>query len=202
MSDLKKAIQALSKTNTGFDAILELAIVKRVNKIDLTCDVTLNDNEDLLLEDVKLKPIVPEFDLSGMGVVCFPVVGSQVIIGQINNSQSDLFVVCFSDLDSISLDAGLMFKFMLNLQTGMLGMTIPSITLNGGKNGGMPLVTPLLSKINKLEITVNDLIKDFKEHKHTGVSTGGGVSGLPDKSGPSSIEKTRITELENKSILQ
>lgn len=202
MSDLKRAIQILSKTNTGFDAILELATVKSVNKLEMTCNVTLNDNEDLLLEGVKLKPVVPGVDLTSMGIVCYPSEGSKVVIGQINNSDSDLFVVCYGGLDSIALDAGLLFSILLNLQSGLLAVTIPSISLNGGNNGGLPKINPLVSKLNQLEKTLNDLIGDFKGHKHSGVSTGGGFSGTSDKSGPTVIQPTNINEIENKAILQ
>jgi hypothetical protein len=202
MSDLKKAIQKLSKKSTGFDAILELAIIKSVNKSEMTCSVVLYDDKNLVLEEVKLKPVVPSLDATEMGVVIYPVVGSYVIIGQINNNDDDLFVVSCSKAESISVNAGPPFNFLLDLQNGSLAMTVPQLSFNGGKQGGLPMVNPLLAKLNQLEDRMNGLISDFKEHKHPGVAPGAGISGIPDKTGPSAIVKTNLTEIENKSILQ
>lgn len=202
MSELKAAIQKLSVKSTGFDATMELAIVKSVDKKEMTCNVILYDDKDLLLEGVKLKPVVPDIDFTLMGLVSYPAIGSYVIVAQINNNDDDLFVVSCSKIESISLDGGEIFNLLIDLQNGSLDMKLPAISLNGGDNGGLPLVNPLLSKINQLEERVNDLISDYKMHKHLGVMSGAAISGLPDKLGPSVIEKTKLADIENKAILQ
>jgi len=202
MSDLKKAIQRLSTKNTGFDAIMELAIIQSVDKAEMTCSVILYDDKDLVLEGVKLKPVVPDNDVAAMGLVTYPAIGSYVIIGQINNSDDDLIVLAYSKMAGISIDAGSAFKLLADFEKGALDITVPQLTVNGGKLGGLPMVNPLLEKINQLEDKVNGLISDYKVHKHLGVTAGAGVSGLPDKLGPSTIEKTNLADLENKSILQ
>ncbi|WP_442589203.1 hypothetical protein ACSBL2_24605 [Pedobacter sp. AW31-3R] len=202
MSDLKRAIQRLSKKSTGFDATMELAIVQQVNEKEMTCSVILYDDKDLLLEEVKLKPIVPEADFTTMGIVTYPAVGSYVIIGQINNSEDDLFVVACTQIDKLSCDAGSEFKLLLNTKEGTMELSTPELTLNGGKQGGLPLINPLLDKINQLEEKVNGLLSDFKVHKHLGVMSGAAISGLSDKLGPSAIEMTKLADLENKSIKQ
>lgn len=203
MSELKEAIKRLSKTNTGFDAILELATVKSVNETEMTCSVALFDNEDLVLDGVKLKPVVPGVDVSAMGAVLYPAVGSKVIIGQINNSDTDLFVVLASKVSKIALDAGSSFKMLLDLQNGSMAFDLAKMVFNKGNNGGLPLIKPLLSKLNQLENKVNNLVDDYKAHKHAGVATGGGISGIPDKQNTTKIQSiTKLEEIENKAIQQ
>lgn len=202
MSEIKDAIRKLSAKG-GFDAVLELAIVKAVNEAQMTCDVTLYDNDELLLEDVKLKPVVPGLDLTKIGPVLFPAIGSEVIIGQLNNDETDLFVVSFTKVSKVSLDAGSALKMLMDLQSGSMAFDLTSMVFNGGKNGGLPKISPLVTKINQLERRLNDLLTAFKEHKHIGVSPGGGISGFADKTGPAKIDVlTKIDDLENKAITQ
>jgi hypothetical protein len=55
------------------------------------------------------------------------------------------------------------------------------IVLNGGNNGGIPNITPLVAKINKLETRLNQLSSSYKTHIHpvAGASTGPTVSIVP-----------------------
>ena len=204
MSDeLKQAVKRLAKSNTGFDALLELAIVKSVNEQEMTCDVVLFDNEDLLLEGVKLKPVVAGLDATEMGAVLYPAIESKVIIGQINADDTDLFVVLMSKVNKISIDAGKAFKMLMDISSGSMAFDISKLVFNGGGNGGMTLVKGVHKKINQFENKLNDLIGDYKIHKHNGVTTGGGISGVADKLGPSKIQDiTKIEEIENKAIQQ
>lgn len=203
MNDIKKAVSTLAKTNTGFDALIELATVKAVNEADMTCDVVLFDNEDLLLEGVKLKPVVPGFDITEMGAVAFPEIGSKVLIGQINNNATDLFVVLASKVKKISLDAGSLFKMALDLQSGSMGMDLAkSLLFNGGKNGGLPKVKPLVEKINQLEKTLNDLVAKFNAHTHAGVTPGAATTQQTPTKADKINNLTALNDLENKSIQQ
>lgn len=202
MNDLKKAIQRLSKTNTGFDALIELAKVVSVNEGDLTCTVVLVDNEDLVIEGVKLKPVIAELDLKGSGFVLIPQKGSFVLIGQINNNENDLFVVQTSQVAKLMLDAGSAFNLLLNLQSGGLDLSGVEIAFNKGLNGGLPLINPLLGKINQLEKKLNDLTEAYNDHKHAGVATGAAVSGIHASKIAKIAELTKLDEIENKAIKQ
>lgn len=203
MNSIKEAVKRLAKSTTGFDALIELATVVEVNETEMTCDVVLFDNDDLVLEGVKLKPVVPGFDVTEMGAVAFPEKGSKVLIAQINNNPADLFVVLASKVKKISLDAGSLLKLAMDLQSGSMGLDLAKgLIFNGGKNGGLPKVKPLLDKINRLEKTVNDLIQAFNTHTHTGV-TSGAASTAQVVSKASKIDNiTTISEIENQSIQQ
>lgn len=203
MSELKQAIKRLAKTNTGFDAVLELATVKSVDEAAMTCSVVLFDNTSLLLEGVKLKPVVAGLDATQMGAVLYPEIDSDVIIGQINGSDTDLFVVMTSKVRKISFDAGSAFKMIIDMQSGAMAFDLTKMVFNAGKKGGLPMVNPIKEKFNQLEQKVNDLISDFKSHKHIGVTPGAGVSGFGDKQDIAKIDNiTKLEELENKAIQQ
>lgn len=199
MSGVKEAIQNLAKTNKGFDALIELATVVSVNEAAMTCTVKLFDN-DMDLEDVKLKPVMAEL-ATDMGPVNFPEENSKVLIAQINNNPGDLFVVSCSKVKKISLDAGSLLKMVMDVQAGGLALDLSQLTFNGGKNKGLPKIQPLIAKLNQLEKKYNDLLADFKAHKHLGVTTGMGVSGIADKQSGSKIELSVIQDLENTKIL-
>ncbi|WP_443937102.1 hypothetical protein [Pedobacter sp. MW01-1-1] len=203
MSELKKAVQRLSKSNTGFDAFIELAIVKTVNEMEATCDVVLFENEDLLLEGVKLKPIVPGIDLTEMGTISYPEINSKVLIGQINNDENDLFVVMTSKVKKITLDVGSLFKMALDMQSGSMALNLAKgLIFNGGKKGGLPMASPIVDKINQLEKTVNDLATAFNDHTHAGVAVGGATTPPPVKKASKINALTVLNEIENTAIKQ
>lgn len=203
MSDIKSAVQNLSKTNTGFDALIELATVIAVNESEMTCDVVLFDNDELILEGVKLKPVVPELDITEMGAVAFPEINSKVLIAQINNDPTDLFVVSVTKVKKISLDAGSLLKLAMDLQSGSMGLDLAKgLIFNGGKNGGLPKVKPLLEKINRLEKMLNDLVTAFNNHTHAGVASGGGTTAQTLTKAVKIENQTVIGDIENKDIQQ
>jgi len=62
---------------------------------------------------------------------------------------------------------------------------IDSIVWLGGEYEGVPIVIDpnnpdngLLTKINNIENLLNDLIKQYNQHTHIGVTTGSGTSGI------------------------
>jgi hypothetical protein len=56
---------------------------------------------------------------------------------------------------------------------------VDSIEWLGGENDGVPLVNPLLEKLNNLENLLNDLISKYNSHTHTSACTAGGATTLP-----------------------
>ncbi|MBD3748931.1 MAG: hypothetical protein IE931_05500 [Sphingobacteriales bacterium] len=202
MSDIKKALKQLTE-KTGFTQNIELAIVKAVDELEMTCDVQLYDNEDAILEGVKLKPVVSGVSPTDVGPVIFPAKYSFVLVAQVANDPADLFVVGFTKIQKVKLDAGSLFKMLMDMEGGSMAFDLGSMVLNGGKNGGLPKIKPLVAKINQLEKKVNDLLDAFKKHTHTGVTTGGGVTGFTTNSGPAIIDLlTKVDDLENTAIKQ
>lgn len=202
MSDeIKKAIRKMAKPG-GFDATLEHAIVKSVDKNNLTCVVELMDDESIL-EDVKLKPVWNDGDLTKMGLVLFPAPGSFVIIGQINNDNTDLVVLNISEVESITMDTQTAFKCLLNVGTGQLELSAAKLILNGGNNAGIPLVKPLTKVVNDLQKQVNELIDAFKAHTHPGIKSGAEFSLVTTKAAPAkTVNLIQVSDIENKKVSQ
>lgn len=71
--------------------------VDAVNEADQTCDVT-PINGDAQLLDVKLKALLDGLE---NGMVIFPKVGSQVVVGLADVTDTDAFVLVFSEFDKI-----------------------------------------------------------------------------------------------------
>jgi hypothetical protein len=193
----KAAIKKLAQVDNQTDR----AVVISVDKNDLTC-VVQTVADDLELEDVKLKPVFNDGDLSKMGLILFPAVGSYVIIGQVDGDGTDVFIISCSEIESVGLDTATALKLLIS-GDGKFNLNTVLTTFNDGKNGGIPLLRPLTDIINKLQKKVNDLSDAFDNHVHLGVSAGASVSGLPKTKAPARIDPLINTDdIENKKIVQ
>lgn len=84
----------------------------------------------------------------------------------------------------------------------------PIIKLDGdglvfdeGKNKGIPLVEPLIEKMNALENAMNDIVKSYSAHVHT-ESKGGVTTSATVPYTKKPIKNTTVSELENPRITQ
>jgi hypothetical protein len=98
------------------------------------------------------------------GILYVPKVGSTVIVE--NNKNLQPYVVMWSELDQVMYVVG----------HTTLQMTSTGVNLDGNVYGGVPMVQPLLDKINRLENKLNDLVAMFNTHTHpvTGTAPSGG----------------------------
>lgn len=80
--------------------------------------------------------------------------------------------------------------------------SIDSIIFMGGDLGGMVKVIDLTTKLNNLENLVNDLVEKYNSHVHSGVTTGGGVSGATDLIESTTLMPTDRADIENINITQ
>lgn len=193
----KAAIKKLAQVDNQTDR----AVVISVDKNELTC-VVQTVADDLELEGVKLKPVFNDGDLSKMGLILFPAVGSYVIIGQVDGDSTDMIIISCSEIESVGLDTATALKLLIS-GDGKMNLNTVLTTFNDGKNGGIPLIKPLTDIINKLQKKVNDLSDAFDAHVHLGVQTGGGISGKPQKPAPARIDPLiKIDDIENKKIVQ
>jgi hypothetical protein len=193
---VKDAIGKLSKHYY----VTERATVLSVDKAAATCAVR-SINDDLELDAVALKPIQNTGDDTVLGIVPYPAIGSVVLIAFVDNDPSDAFVLQWSALQGIAFDFGQGLQLDLG-NNGKPLLNANKITLNGGNNGGMVLLMPLLQAINDLQSNFNDLRMAFVAHAHTGVTTGPGVSGTTTTPPPNRMKLTRKKDLENTKITQ
>lgn len=173
--------------------------VKSVDASADTCVVTpIDGGPDYL--DVKLEAV----DNAGgdrSDVIRYPKVGCDAIIGLINNQHNDTFLIKASAYDSVVITVAQ--KVVIKAHgNGLVEISASKITINGGSNKGLVNVQPLVTKISNLEKKVNSFLSVFKAHKHLGVSTGGGVSGITNSTTPGSISPvTKKADLEDTKIL-
>lgn len=187
MTVVKGLIQKMAEV----DAPVVRATVLTVDKNAYTCNVQTINDEDTI-ESVKLKPIINSGDPTQLGLVLFPAVGSIVTVCQVNGIDIDNTVIGYTQIESISMDMGTAFKFLLDA-TGML-------TLNGGSNGGIPMASPLSTIIAKLQQQVNTLITTFNTHVHPVAGAATGPTATP---GPGvTVQTIQPSDIANPKIKQ
>lgn len=194
---LKSAIKKIAKPG-GFDAPMDRGIVLSVDKNECTCVVQLVSN-DSILEDVKIKAIINEDDATQLGLILYPAVDSFVIVGQVDEDNTDVFVVSSTIIESIALDTATALKLLISVD-GKLSLNTVLTTFNDGKNGGIPLLNPLTAIILNLQQQVNLLSATFTAHVHpvAGAATGPTATPGPDPITP----LIKSSDIENKKIKQ
>lgn len=117
----------------------------KVNAVDGdTCSVEL---DGLTLTDVRLRAVV---NGENSKILVTPETGSYVLVADLAGDLSQLVVVGYSEVKKITIDAT---------------AATDGIVINGGNNKG-------LIKIEKLTQKLNELVRAFNHHTHTGTFSG------------------------------
>ena len=66
---------------------------------------------------------------------------------------------------------------LIDIDVKDLTIDATQITFNGGNLGGLIKILDLTAKLNDLVTDFNSLVGKYNSHTHSGVSTGGGISG-------------------------
>lgn len=184
MTEIAKAVRILSGANEASKVRYVVCDVISANESERTCDVTtVSDSGELEMKGVSL---MAEND---DGNLCLPAVGSTVIV-----SFSDViapFVVQWSDIQ----------KWLMIVGDSGIEMTSDQIKLNDGSYGGLVKVIELTSRLNAVENALIELKATFNAHTHTGVTTGGGVSGTTATPLTSTVTNTDRSDIENETII-
>ena len=160
---IKNALKKLM-TDGQFPPVVRGKVLA-VDKTAMTCQVQLIAS-DAILEDVKINPMICDGDTTKMGIVLYPAINSLVLVAQVEQSSIDTCLISITQIESIALDTATAFKVLLDAQ-GNLNLNAVKMVFNQGKNGGVPLVNPLVSVIAELQGKVNSLITAFATHVHT-----------------------------------
>jgi len=200
MSDtIKKALKKIAKPG-GYDEPIIRAIVQSVDKNAFTC-VVKAVTSNLVMNGVKLKPVISSGDSTTMGLVVFPAVGSFVLVGQVAENNINLFVISCTSVESISMDMSTVLSLLVTTD-GKINLNADKITFNNGQYG-IPKSDILADVISKLQSKVDDLINDFNIHTHSGGTLPGGITGIPLVPGPLTTSTyVQISDIENTSIIQ
>lgn len=135
---IREALKAFSGKG---GAITLLAEVKTVDEAQAI--ISVNIGNDLILEDIRLRSIVD----GDNGVYIIPQIGSQVMLLRFDNSD-EFMAVGFSKFD----------KVIIKGETISLEVNQDNIIFNANALGSfLPDINKLITKINNLEQSVNDL---------------------------------------------
>ncbi|GAB4132183.1 MAG: hypothetical protein Fur0027_19700 [Raineya sp.] len=167
--------------------VFQIGFVKSVDKPKAVCNVSLLENEEIVLENVRLQAIDNEQD---NGVLYFPKTGSSVIVGKMDNIDS-YFVAMFSEAEEIiwKLDGAERLK-----------ITNDEIVFNGGTKGAMVEINKLKNRLNAIENAFNELLNHYKTHNHA--HPNGATTGFLVPSVQVNITITGVSDLENADIKQ
>jgi hypothetical protein len=179
MTKVREALIRLIATQ-----VYEAAFTGVVKKVTGNrCDVAPDDGGPVHYR-VRLKPSLDGKDL---GIIVKPKVGSAVVVGQIGKNANNLYVVQFSDFDSVLIKSSKGVSLNLN-SDGV-------IELNGNNLGGLVKLQGALASINRLENKLNALIIKFNTHVHTS-------NGTPTVTTETPVTVTNKIDLENTKVKQ
>lgn len=167
--------------------VFQIGFVKSVDKQKAVCSVSLLENEEIILENVRLQAIDNEQD---NGVLFFPKIESSVVIGKIDNIDS-YFVAMYSEVEEVSwkLDG-----------VERLKITASEIIFNEGTKGAMVEINKIKSRLNAIENAFNELLTHYKTHNHT--HPNGPTTGFLAPNTQTNLTITQIADLANNDIKQ
>ena len=171
----------------NMQTVFQIGFVKSVDKQKAVCNVSLLENEEIILENVRLQAIDNEQD---NGILFFPKVGSSVIVGKLDYVDS-YFVAMYSEIEEVS--------WKLDGQE-RLKITANEIVFNEGTKGAMVEIGKLKSRLNAIENAFNEHLNHYKTHNHTHPS--GNTTGFLVPSTQANIATTNTSDLENADIKQ
>ena len=115
-----------------------------VDKENDTCDIEpLRGGAEYL--EVRLKAVIKQTDVK---LVVYPVIGSIVHFGIIENNPADTYVTQITEFESVLITNKTLFKLHLK-EDGKLDIEAKEITFNGGNNKGLVKEPELVKELNK-----------------------------------------------------
>ncbi len=170
-----------------FPVMLGKVVAGSYNSADMTVSVLLSCDDDVATEDIVNNVVVS----NDLGLTMIPADNSFVLVAEVDGSGKFGVIKC-SELASLTVKVG--DKSLLINGDG--------VVMNGGSLGGLVKIEALVSRLNGLESLLNDLISKFNAHVHSGVQTGGGVSGITTSLEGGSASVTNRSDLENTNVTQ
>jgi len=157
-------------------------IVSSVDENNATCDVLISD--ELTIYDVRLRAVID----SPEGMYIVPAIDSPVVIAQIDNGQ-----------DFAMLQAAKVKKVIVKIGSISMAIDNTGAIFNNGLLGGLPMLLPLLQKINALESKVNTLTTSYNGHIHPVSGSSTGAASIPVIG---TLPVTQRSDLENTKVKQ
>lgn len=181
--DIEMAVRKLAGVDLNDNLALVACTVVSVDLDSRTCDCTPISGD--AVTDIPNVQLMAELD---DGFLIVPSVNSTVFV--LYSTRHVPYVALFSQIDQIIMITG---NSQVIIKDGL-------IQFNDGSYGGLIQIAQLVTKLNNLENTVNDLIKKYDLHTHTGVQAGAGISAPPVPLELETLTPTQQEELENTTV--
>lgn len=187
MSQLVDAIAEAMKTHIHKGQLQTIvnAVVCEVG--DATCVVQRDDYT--MLYDVRLNAI--DNSLQSY-VTVYPKVGSNVLIGVVENMPTEAVVLRCSEVERVDV----------KIEETTLALSSKGVVLNGGSLGGMVKVNALVQRLNKLEQELNTLKTTFAGWIPAAADGGAALKTATAVWASNMLPATTLADLENKQIRQ
>ena len=182
----EQRIRELLKDIVGKERSVMLGSVVSTDENKGLCAVSPVGSE-VTINDIRVRSLSDK----GNGIYIIPKKDSKVLIENIDGA--DNYHV---------LEYGEISKIIYKSSTNKLVIDSENdeILVNEGKNGGLIKIQDLVKKMNEVEKKLNTVISKFNSHTHSGVTTGGSVSGTTPNLIPGTLQPTKVNEIENKKV--
>jgi hypothetical protein len=182
----------------------KIGVASDIDESDFTFKFTPID-EKSVVEDVRMKVIA---DGSPESFVIIPKEGTKVVVGFHSNTvgqclfvqESEKVLINTVNIESNSKNKKDTIETLYEIICDDVRVTSDSFIFNGGTFDGLVKINDLTTKLNKLVSEMNSFKDKFNSHKHLGVSTGGGVSGLKNVTSVPAVTVFNKTNYENPKI--
>lgn len=204
MSELSSEIRAIIKRIAQENVPMQTTLC-RVISVDSTSGKE-SIEADPLNDDANFKETRLRASLNGAtaGIVVYPKVGTEVIVGILDNNLSSAFVIQVNEPEQIKITTTQGIKFNL-LTSGTVEVDAPKIVLRKGILLGIPSVIPLVSMLNRLEVAFNAFMAAYNTHVHAtpGTAPSTPPTAIANPPFPGIIAPlTTVSTIENPNITQ
>lgn len=191
--EIRESLENILKGLLPIAAALQ-AVVVSVDQDKAICKVKLVRDE-LELEGVRLRAVA---DQSVLGLLPIPKINSKVIVGFINNSLAEAYVISFSELDKFQV---ITKDIQLNADEKIL-ISADEIILNSGEFGGLIKIEELKTQVDK-NSAILDIILEVMRAMPPILEPGNGAASslqLALKTALTGREVADLTNIENDKI--
>ncbi|MDR0873905.1 MAG: hypothetical protein LBN27_10655 [Prevotellaceae bacterium] len=173
MTKLAQAIKQAAQR--GEQLYLKRCTVDSVNESERTIDCTpIDDSAQLLSVDLQA------LQEKNKGLVMFPKVGSDVVVGYLDKNNA--VVILTTEIDKITLDI------------------TDTITINSGKNGGLCITPELKTQLDKLTARVDTIIDAINNAVPATDQSGAGLQTTMKAILATILKKEDFSNIENEKI--
>ncbi len=150
---MEPVVELIKKIAGKMSLVAQVGKVTAVDKDNYTCDIEFEDGVTAPILGCRLNAVVNK-DTACINVI--PVKDSYVLVVNVDGSDSDVYVLGYSDVETI----------FLKIDKTTVKIDKEGVVINEGKNKGLVKIKELTDKLNALKDSVNAIASTFNSHTH------------------------------------